>query len=517
MKPIFVHFGRLRIAAVVVSVLPLSVLPILGIIWLWQSSQILAWLGITALAAFIGLVLNQIAVRREQRALPESGTRPASHWPPVADECWEEIETLANETSVKQWPLNDAAGLMRLARQILDQVAGHFHPATDKPLLEMTLPHTLAVVERAARELRQDITDNIPFSHQLRLGTLARANSWRDWFKRHEGWYRAGRLLIAPQSAVVAELRRMVGNQAFQHGSAQIQNWLLREYIRKLGYHAIELYGGYARVEEDRDLEQSGALSTRDQAQAGIEAEANEPLRILLLGRTNAGKSSLINALFGELTAATDLLPDTTALITPYRLDRDKQLQALVFDTPGFDGELFADRVLARTARSADLILWVSAANRADRAEERERLDQLRALFDDPTISAPPILVAMSHIDRLRPLRDWNPPYALNPPVRPKAVSIVNALNAVSSDLDIDVERVIPVCLADQRIYNVNDALWAAMLFHQPAANRVRLLRCVQARRKEESWTLLRRQLINAGRIVVQAGARAQGNPEEPG
>lgn len=510
MKPIFVHFGRLRIAAIAVSVVPLGVLPILGIIWLWQSSQILAWLAITATAAIIGLALNQIAVRREQRALPEPETQAAPHWPPVAEDCWQQIQTLADEASIQEWPLNDAAGLMRLARKVLDQVAGHFHPSTAKPLLEMTLPHTLVVIERAARELRQDITDNIPFSHQLRLGTMARASSWRDRFKRHEGWYRAGRLLLAPQSAVVAELRRTVGNQAFQHGSAQIQNWLLRDYIRKLGYHAIELYGGYARVDETRELELAGLQSERDQEQAGSEAAAHEPLRILLLGRTNAGKSSLINALFGELAAATDLLPDTTALITPYRLDRDDQLQALVFDTPGFDGELFADRVLARTARSADLILWVSAANRADRAEERERLDQVRALFDDPNISAPPILVVVSHIDRLRPLQDWNPPYALNPPIRPKAQSIANALTAVSNDLDISIDRVIPACLAEQRRYNVDDALWAAMLFHQPAANRVRLLRCVKARRKEENWTLLRRQLINAGRILAQTGSNVR-------
>ena len=508
MKPIFEHFGRLRIAAIVVSVLPLGALPVLGLIWLWQSSQVLTWLAVTALAAIIGLALNQIAVRREQRALPESKSQSAPHWPPVAEECWKQIEALASETSVDDWPLKDTAGLMRLARKILDQVAGHFHPATDNPLLQMTLPHTLAVVERAARELREEISDNIPFSHQMRLGTMAQANSWRDWFKRHEHWYRAGRLIFSPQSAVVAELRRTVGNQAFQHGSVKIQNWLLREYIRKLGYHAIELYGGYARVEQVRELELASAQSARDYEQTSSDTASNEPLRILLLGRSNAGKSSLINALFGELTAATDLLPDTTTHITPYRLDRDQQLQALVFDTPGFDGALFADRVLAKTARSADLILWVSAANRADRSEERERLDQLRAMFDDPAIHAPLILVAMTHIDRLRPPREWQPPYVLNPPSRSKEHNIVKALDAVSKDLGVDLERIIPVCLAEGRIYNVDDALWSAMLFHQPDANRVRLLRCVQARRQEENWTLLRRQLINAGRIVVEAGAK---------
>lgn len=507
MKPIFQHFGRLRIAAIVVSVLPLTALPVLGLVWLWQSSQVLTWLAVTALAAIVGLVLNQLAVRGEQQALPESTSQAAAHWPPVAEDCWQQIDALAKDSSVEEWPLKDTAGLMRLARQVLDQVAGHFHPKSDHPLLQMTLPHTLAVVERAARELRQEISDNIPFSHQMRLGTLVQANSWRDWFKRHEHWYRAGRLIVSPQSAVIAELRRTVGNQAFQHGSTQIQNWLLREYIRKLGYHAIELYGGYARVEQALELESASAQSARDSEQAGHEEAASEPLRILLLGRSNAGKSSLINALFGELTAATDLLPDTTTHITPYRLDRDQQLQALVFDTPGFDGALFADRVLAKTARSADLILWVSAANRADRGEERERLDQLRAMFDDPAIHAPPILVAMSHIDRLRPPREWQPPYVLNPPNRSKEHNIVKALNAVSKDLGVDLERIIPVCLAEGRVYNVDDALLSAMLLHQSDANRVRLLRCVKARRQEENWTLLRRQLINAGRIVVQAGS----------
>ncbi|MGY6631169.1 MAG: GTPase family protein [Wenzhouxiangella sp.] len=508
MKSLLNHFGRLRLAAVTVSVLPLSVLPILGFIWLWQSSQVLAWLAVTAGAALLGLALNQIAVRREQRALPETSSQPAQHWPPVAEACWQQIESRADEATVEQWPLNDGAGLMRLARQILEQVAGHFHSATDKPLLEMTVPHTLAVIERAARELRQDIGDNIPFSHQLRLGTVARANSWRDWFKRYEGWYRAGRLLLAPQSALVAELRRTVGNQAFQHGSVRIQNWLLREYIRKLGYHAIELYGGYARVDEDQRLEQVTELSAREQADPAGQAGDEEPFRLLLMGRTNAGKSSLINALFGQLKAAADVLPDTTTRITPYRLDRGDQLQALVFDTPGFDGELFADRLLVDTSRRADLILWVSAANRADRAEERQRLDQLRAVFADPGLNPPPILVVMSHIDRLRPIREWSPPYKLNPPSGPKARTIVQALEAVAEDLAVTPEQVIPVCLAEQHRYNVDDALWSAMLFHQPTANRVRLLRCVQARRQQENWSLLRRQLINAGRIVVSAGQR---------
>jgi hypothetical protein len=69
--------------------------------------------------------------------------------------------------------------------------------------------------------------------------------------------------------------------------------------------------------------------------------------------------------------------------------------------------------------------------------------------------------------------------------------------------LAVPVATVIPVCLASERIYNVNDALWAAMLDRQDEAGKVRFLRCLEQRKREENWTLLRRQLANAGRWLT--------------
>ena len=509
MNSVLAQFGWLRVVAVAVAALPLLALPLLGTLWLWQSSMILWWLLAVLLATVAGLALNRLAVARELRALPDLTTQPDAHWPAAAGQCWEKVEQLAQDATIADWPLGDGAGLMRLARQILVMVAGHFHPRSDQPLLEMTLPHTLAIIERAARELREEVVRNIPFSHRLSLGAMARAKSLRDLAKRHEGWFRAGRALLAPQSAVVAELRRAVFDELAAHGSERVQSWLLREYIRKLGYHAIDLYGGLVRLDEGVPLDRPVPGLTRDSAAAAAQEEVRaEPLRILLLGRSNAGKSSLVNALFGEVTAATDLLPDTTTGLTPYRLDRDGALQALIFDTPGFDGPLFASRALERTARGADLILWVTAADRADRGKERERLDALRAMLSsDLSARVPPLLVVMSHIDRLRPPREWQPPYVLNPPQGNKAEQIVAALGAVAEDLAVELARVIPVCLAEERRYNVDDTLWAAILHDQPEANRVRLLRCLRARQREEDWSLLWRQLRNAGRFLAGAGS----------
>jgi uncharacterized protein len=500
MKDLVKEFGWLRVIAVGITVLPLVVLPIFATLWMWQSGLLLWWLLAAVLASGVGFAISRIAVVRDQRALPRSTTRAGAHWTTEADDCWVKIEQLASDVTVAEWPLSDGATLMRLARHVLITVASHFHPHKSQPLLEMTLPHTLTIIERAARELRDEVVNNIPFSHRLTLGNVARANTLRTLLKRHESWFRAARAIFAPQSAAVAELRRAVGSQLLDHGSERVQTWLLREYIRKLGYHAIDLYGGLARLEDETRLD---APDTRLVEHGSDQNDEHEPLRILLLGRANAGKSSLINALFGEVTAAVDLLPDTTTDIVGYRLERDDEIQGLIFDTPGFDGALFGSRVLEKTANDADLILWVTAAHRPDRDEERQRLDQLRTTLAHPKRRSPPLLVVMTHIDRLRPVREWEPPYVLNPPTATKAGQIVAALAAVASDLDVDVSRVVPVCLADGKIYNVDDALTAAMLRQHDEANRVRLLRCLRARKREENWDLLWRQLGNAGRILL--------------
>ncbi|MCC7221918.1 MAG: GTPase domain-containing protein, partial [Candidatus Contendobacter sp.] len=223
-------------------------------------------------------------------------------------------------------------------------------------------------------------------------------------------------------------------------------------------------------------------------------------------GRVNVGKSSLINALFGRLNAVTDRLPETTTGLTPYRLEREGLATALIFDTPGCDSGLLSEKALLKAALRADLILWVCAANRADRQLDRKWLDALRSAFAKRTDHRPPpILIALSHIDQLRPHREWQPPYDLLNPQRPKAINIRAAVDAVAVDLATSTAAVIPVNLAEGRIYNVADALWAAILDRQDEAHRVRFLRCLEQCQQQENWALLGQQLVNAGRWLKQA------------
>ncbi|MFD2110639.1 GTPase family protein [Thiorhodococcus fuscus] len=235
---------------------------------------------------------------------------------------------------------------------------------------------------------------------------------------------------------------------------------------------------------------------------------AEGSLRILLLGCSNSGKSTLIGALFGKLRVATDLTPDPNRALTPYRLEHQGRELAIIYDTPG--SERLAHKSLHEVANVADFIIWVSAAHRPERQSERQILDALR-LAQTARVDRrpPPLLLVVTHIDRLRPLREWQPPYDLTNPDDLKAMSIQAAVTAFSADFEVPIASVVPVCLAEGRVYNVDDTLWAAMLDLMDRDQRTRLLRCLDAGRREENWTLLRRQLANAGRLLLAFPGRA--------
>ncbi len=495
------HDG-LRLAAPLLWLAPVAALPVLGLWWLWHSGHLLGWLSALLGGAALGLGLQTWLRRRDRRLLAAHETAPDPDWPPRDQAAWQAIEALAATLRPEDWPLDES--LWRLGHQALERVAQTYHPQRDQPLLELTLPHGLLIIERACHELRIDLADNIPLSHRLTLGDLVRLNRWKRTAERLYPLYRAGRLVVNPASALLAEAKSALGNRAFAVAWTDLRRWLLQEYVRKIGRYAIELYSGRLVLDEPTAADftpPSQPEAEREARAAALRAE--EPLRLLVLGRANAGKSSLINALFGEAQVATDCLPDQASPVTPYRLAREGLTPALIFDTPGLDTPALPPKILDPLVDRADLILWVTAAQRPDREPEAALLSRLRQRWAaHPERHPPTLLVAVSHIDLLRPRQEWQPPYDLNDPTREKARTIRAAVEAVAADLEVPLDAAIPVCLAAGRSYNVTDGLWAAILAQQSAANRTRLLRLRGAQHQAETWALLRRQLASTGRFL---------------
>jgi len=511
MKALLKQLDPMRVAVLLLFGAPLAALVVFGLWWLWQSGYFFYWLITLTVFATLGYGLQYWLMRRQRRLLDDIITEPDPNWPPSADKVWKQVDALAEKIEPDEWPLDDSEKFIELGRLTLETVARAYHPAAERPLLELTVPHTLLIIERASRDLRKDIITHVPFSHRLTIGDMRRMHSWKHSAQKAFTVYRAGRMVVNPIDALVSEAWRYVRDRGLGSAGGEIHRWLLHAYVRKIGYYAIDLYSGRLPLDDrvpetartpvsDRDTEQGDALEKdRDE----------EPLRILVAGRANAGKSSLINAMFGELKAAPDVLSDTTQQITPYRLEREGLTRALIFDSPGCDTERFPVDALVDTAMQADMILWVSPVHRPDRQLERTCLERLRGVHaDSAEHRPPPVLVAATHIDQLRPLREWQPPYDLASANSSKARNIREAVAVLAGDLGVDLQRVVPVCLAPGRQYNVDDSLWAALLAMQSAALQSRLLRCLEARKRREDWGLLRRQMLGAGRLLRDLPAR---------
>ena len=227
---------------------------------------------------------------------------------------------------------------MAVVRRVADVVARHYHPDAADPWLETPLPHVLRIVELVARDLRRATLGYVPGSHILTIGDLRRLQKLAGMAHRSYFWYRIASFVINTPAAFLREARDAVFGQLKDMSTETARRWAVGYFVRRTGYYAIQLYGGQMVLDDaqpaDAPLRQSRQDAGEDLQRTGLLDK--EPLRILVVGQKKSGKSSLINALFGEYRAATDVVPRTDQ-VEPYVLEREGLPQAIVLDTAGYD------------------------------------------------------------------------------------------------------------------------------------------------------------------------------------
>ena len=481
----------------------LSLVP-LGSLWLWQNGYLLYWVA-AALALSAGSFFYELWLIRKTRD-PSSGGEisgtagPSGQtWTPREAQAWAAVEALAAATDPSLLSNRDA--IVDLGLRTVDTVARSIHPDDKDPLWRFTVPEALALIERVSRDLRPFVADNIPLGDQLTVAQVIKIYRWRSVIDVAGQAYDLWRIvrLLNPVAAVTNEARERLTRKLYTGVRDELAARLTRGYVNEVGRAAIDLYGGRLRVSNEMLAGHVSTQTARDRATS----EIAEPLRLLIAGQISAGKSSLINALARDVRAAVDVLPATQGF-TGYALKADKLPSTLLIDSPGVTADAAAIDRLSDEAGASDLLIWVVAANRADREVDRIALDKIRSYFAmRPDRRRPPVLLVVTHVDLLRPYQDWAPPYDVANPITPKAASIRDAVEHICSDLGLPMELATPVCLSSDRPHYNVDLVWAVLARALPEAKSAQLVRRLRGA-SGWTWNKLWSQAANAGRATAR-------------
>ncbi len=506
----YLRLGMLAVA----FLLPMTSLMVFGSVWLWQNGYLLYWAIAACVVTTLIFGIEWISFRRIEKSAPavpkeitsEEELAPDPSWTPLEDEAWKDVRGISR--TLDPASLDSFQAVFDLGQRTVETVARRFHPNVDDALLRFTAPEAMALVERVSAELGPFIRDQIPLGDQLTIGQIVKLYGWRSVVDYAEQAYDIWRIIrmLNPLSAATHEIREQFSKRMYEAGRDHLTRKLAERYVQEVGRAAIDLYSGRLRV-SDKELESHVSSATRRDRDE-LAKQVAEPLRLLVAGQVNAGKSSLVNALSDQVQAAVDALPATPSF-RAYELMREGVPAALIIDSPGFEGEAEQIEELVKVAADSDLIVWVVDAGRADREHDRTALNAIRKYFAENTNRRrPPMMMVMSHIDRLRPFQEWAPPYDLAKGEQPKAKTIRAAMEAAGNDLDFVLEDIVPACLDDTvGRYNI-DAIWARIAALLPEAQRAQLVRRLGGAKGGFEWGRLLNQAINAGRVISRVVTR---------
>ncbi|MEM9977074.1 MAG: GTPase, partial [Cyanobacteria bacterium P01_D01_bin.2] len=284
---------------------------------------------------------------------------------------------------------------------------------------------------------------------------LWRAWSWAQW-------------LLNPAAAVAKVASQKSTDQANQQLLVNLSLLLRETALRNLAQQTAALYGGDRlppifesdRADAPDTVTKTATLRSILDTATPAEAVEQRPVSLMLVGRTGAGKSSLINTLFQTDLAEVDVLPSTDKVRQySWQLDTGETLNLI--DSPGYEQikrEDFYGLVLAQAA-DADLLVLATPALDPALQSDQSFLHDLKT-----SERQPPTVVALTQVDRLRPVREWQPPYDWQTGQRPKESAIRDAVAYRVETLNQPSEAVVPIVTYDTNRTAWNDETLALRL-----------------------------------------------------
>ncbi len=452
----------LPIAAVVIFLLVTAGFQInqWGINWIWGIVTLVfvgwRWLlvrwtkpAIAQMEAVMAEVNKDLEASLEDAETPLTGDAATQQ---IEIKLQEIIQETRNDLPV--W--TDWITFWKRCQDLVITVANTYYPEVKYPLLNIYIPQAYGLIRGTVDDMDRWMQQLSPALNQVTVGQAFQAYEmyqklepsarklWQIW-----NW---AMWIINPAAAAARVASKRYNDQANQQLLVNLSQMLREVALRNLCRQAITLYSGNqlpASVfsTETPTLPKAQTQTLREILEQAEPTEevAQKPVNILLAGRTGAGKSSLINTLFQAEKAEVDVLPSTDK-IQSYQWQTSTGETLILWDTPGYEQinrSDFRDLVLDFIYQT-DLLLLVNPALDPALQMDVDFLQDITASVKDLRAIA-----IVTQVDRLRPVREWEPPYNWQTGNRPKEKAIRDATQYRIEQLGELCNQVLPVVSGD--------------------------------------------------------------------
>jgi uncharacterized protein len=458
-----------------------------GINWIWGVFTLLLvgwrWLLVRWTQSSIGKGADVIAAAsRELEAMTANATPLTGD---AAEQVSAVLQKVIGESQVDRPIWEDWTTFWARCQELIVAIAKIYHPEVKYPLLNIYVTQAYGLIRGTTDDMDTWMQKLAPALDRVTIAQtyeayetyqklapsaqkLLKVWNWAQW-------------VINPVTAIAKRATKESSSLADRQLLVNLGQLTREAALTKLCRQAVALYSGKLQpLSTPTSIAPTAAKTqTLREILATAEPQAQieqKPIDLLLVGRTGAGKSSLINTLFQAELAIVDVLPSTDKMQN-YQWQTASGESLTLWDSPGYE-QASRDDLRAQVlnyAATADLLLLVTPALDPALQMDLDFLQELKQTNPDL-----PIVTIVTQVDRVRPLREWMPPYDWQAGTRPKEVAIREAV-AYRNEFFADYsDLVLPLVNADPRIDRLAwgvDTLSLALLQSIEPSKQIRLAR----------------------------------------